>query len=147
MKLGGWVVMLTAMMIFLAFVGLGSTAMTDTLQTFGLNISSSTAQLQSMDVESSSFWSYLFGSIAGILTLLSLSAAVTIGLYVKTGDTNILILPIIITIGGYFIGTFWQVIKIVTDFNQWWMTSIIVVIFGALSIGFITSCLDYFVGR
>lgn len=146
MKLGAWLMMLTAMIMFLTFMGL-PTGLNSTLDSLGITIDDGTAQLQSADVESASFWNRLFNSTTGILVLLSLGGAVVIGLFARSYDTSLVILPFVIFVAGLFITTFWSVIKYVDTFNQWWMTSIIALIFSSLAIGFIMANVDYFAGR
>ena len=146
MKLGGWLVMLTALIMFLSLLGLPA-GLDGILGTVGINVNETTSELESADIESSNFWKELFGGTSGILITLGVTAAVTIGLYVKTGDTNILLLPFIVFVGALYVSTFWAIIKLVIDLNQPWLTSIIGLIFGALAVGFAMSCVDYFAGR
>jgi len=147
MKFGGWVVMLTVMIVFLTFIGL-PTGLTSIINSVGININSTSAELISADVESSSLWDKIFGSTNGIIVLLIASGgAIVIGLFAKGYDVSLVIAPLIILVGGLFIGTFWGIIKFVSTFNQWWMTSIIVLVFSGLGIGFAIACVDYFAGR
>jgi hypothetical protein len=148
MKLGGWCVMLTCMMVFLTLMGV-STTFNSQLSSLGMNVTNeSTGTTVIGDMEGSYFWDYIFGSGTGILvTLLTVGGVIGVGLYIVTKDTNLLVLPIIITIASLFIGTFWSVVSNIASYNQWWMTSIVGVIFAGLSIGFAMACLDYFRGN
>ena len=146
MRLGAWLVMLTAMILFLTFVGI-PTGLSPVLDTIGIEVNQTSLDVVSADIESSTFWDWLFDNSTGILVLLSLGGAVVIGLFAKSYDTSLIILPFIILVAGQFIVTFWAIIKLVITYEQWWMTSIITLIFGALAVGFIMSCVDYFAGR
>jgi len=146
MKLGGWLVMLTAMIIFLSLLGL-PTGLNSTLEQVGININQDTAQIESADIESSSLWERIFGSGIGILVILGGAAIVAIGLFARGYDPSLILIPFIVFVGGLYISTFWGIISYVATFNQTWMTSIIGLIFSTLAIGFIVSCVDYFGGR
>ncbi len=146
MKLGGFVMMLTGMMLVLTFVGF-PTAFTSTLDTLGFNINPETAEFVGMDVEGGGFFQKVFGSSGGVLILLGGAAIVTIGLFARGYDPSLIILPFIVFIASLFIGTFGIIIKYMAGLNQGWLTAIIVIIFGALSVKFIMSLVDYFAGR
>lgn len=145
MKLGAYLMMLVGMMIFLELVGI-STGIGQTLGVFGININSQNGQVTSADIENSSFWDTLFGN-AGILVLLAAGGAVIIGLFAKSYDTSLVILPFVIAVGGWFISTFWIIINYVVQLNETWMTSLVATIFGVLAIGFVMALVDYFSGR
>ena len=155
MRLGEWMVMLSVMIMFLSFIGV-PTGLNPTISTLGINISSNST-MTNADVESSGFWGYLFGESAftlfgvsfskGILISLVGTGVIIIGLFAKGYDTSLIILPLVVFIAGLFVGTFWAIISYVSTFHQWWMTSIITLIFGGLAIGFIMSCVNYFAGR
>lgn len=156
MKLGTWMVMLIVLIMFLSFMGV-PTGLNPIPEAFGIDINNTDSTLEGADVESSNFWSYLFDEepfellgvkfSKGILLSLVGTALVVIGLFAKGYDTSLVILPIVVFIAGLFISTFWGVISYVSTFSQWWMTSLITIIFGGLAVGFIMSCLDYYAGR
>lgn len=145
MKLGEFVVMLLTMMTIMEFAGI-PTGLSATLQNFGVVINTNTSQLISADIGNSSFWSSIFGS-TGFLVLLAGGAAVIVGLFAKSYDTSLVVLPLIVSTGTLFISTFWAVIKYVQVIGQDWMTAMVSVIFIAVGAGFIWSCVDYFAGR
>ena len=147
MKLGGWVVMLSAMIMFLTFMGL-PTGLDSILTSMGVTTNSTTSAVISADVEQSSIWGYIFGT-TGILVLIIGTGvgSVLIGLFGKGYDVSLVYAPFIVAIAGVFVSTFWGIIVYVKGFEQLWMTSIIALIFGVLGLGFAMSCLDYFGGR
>jgi len=144
MKFGGWIVMLTTMIIILSLVGV-TTTLSPLIESVGINIDN--GEVEIADMESSSFWDYLFGSLTGLLVSLGATATVSVGLYLYTKDNGLLVLPFIVWFGGIFVSSFWTIIQTVSELNVWWMTGITTVIFGALSVGYVFSCLDYFLGR
>jgi len=154
MKLGGWVIMLTTLLIILSLVGMNNTTGDTILDTVGINITN--GNLYSMDVESSSIWQTLFSEdeitiggasfSKGILVTL-LGGAIIVGLFSKGYDPSLVILPLVIFIAGLFISSFYSIVMMVNVEGIWWMTSIITVIFGGLVVGFIFACVDYFAGR
>lgn len=141
MKLTGWVVLISVMLMFLSLVGF-QTVFSPVLSKLNINIID--GNIASADSESSDLFDLLFNSTTGILVSLSALSAVIVGLYVTSRDNSVLALPFIIYIGGVFAVSFWSIITLVTE---GWMRNIVGLIFGGLSIGFITSCMDYFLGR
>lgn len=145
MKFGAWCVMITVMIMFCGMLGV-NTALVPLLKDVGLYFGDD-GDFQKADFQSSYMWSLLFGSVTGLLTTLAITGAVTVGLYLTSKDNAVLILPFLVWIGTLFVGSFWSMIIYVDALNQWWMTSLAVLIFGGLGIGFIFSALDYFLGR
>ena len=144
MNLGSWLVMLTAMMIVLEFFGM-PTGLSGVLSEFGININPVTSQLTA-DIENSTFFSWIFGN-AGILILISGGAAIIVGLFAKSYDISLVILPLVISVGTLFASTSWFIIKYAQSIGQDWITMLIATIFIPMGIGFIWSCVDYFAGR
>ena len=142
MKLGGWMIMLTAMMLFLSIVGI-PTGVSGILDKIGitLNVDDETVNA---DIESSTFWYYFMAALTAVA-----AGAIIVGFFAKGYDTSLIILPLVIWIAGAFIGTFWIIIQYTAQNSggQYWMTSIVTLIFSVLAIGFIMACMDYFAGR
>ena len=147
MRLGGWVVTLSAMIMFLTLMGL-PTGLDSIMTSIGVTTNSTTSEIVSVDVEQSTIWSKIFGT-TGILVLIIGTGvgSVLIGLFGKGYDVSLVYAPFLVAIAGIFVSTFWGIIIYVKGFEQLWMTSIIALIFGVLGLGFAMSCLDYFGGR
>lgn len=143
MKLGAFVMMLTAMIFFLSLIGI-PTGLTPVLSSVGINVNQNTGELNSVDIESG-FWNTIFNSQAVGLGALLLVGVISIGLFVTTREISLLILPVIIYIGGLFISTFKGVIDILPD-GSTWLTITIALIFASLGVGFVILCFDYFSG-
>ena len=159
MKLGAWVVMLSTMIMILLFLGININSnegdSNPVIESVGIDITNST--VQSADISNSGFWKSLFSeeavTIAGVaisggaLILLLGAGSVIVGLFAKGYDPSLVILPFVVIIAGIYVSVGWSTIQYVGNFNQWWMTSLITIIFGGLGIGFVFSCVDYFAGR
>jgi len=61
MKLGGWVVTLSAMIIFLSLLGL-PTGLNSILTSVGITISPTTSEVVTADIEQSTIWDSIFGT-------------------------------------------------------------------------------------
>ena len=88
MKLGGWVIMLTTMIMILSLIGV-STTLSPIIEAVGIYITD--GDVQTADMESSSLWAELFASASGLLVTLGAASIVTIGLYAATKDLASLI--------------------------------------------------------
>lgn len=157
MKLGGWLVMLSVMILFLSLIGLNIPGLNSINEQVGIRVDNSTSQVTSADIENSNIWTILFSNSAitifgvsfsagGILIAL-LAGSVAVGLFAKGYDPSLVLLPIVIFVAGLYASTFWAIISYVKGFSQTWITSIVAIIFSGLGIGFIFSCIDYFGGR
>jgi len=138
MKLGGWTIMLVVMIVFLSFIGI-DTSLSPLAETMGIYVNS-TGGVVKADIESSSMWN----ETSGILATLGVTSLIGIGLYVWTKDRKVTIVPLITWLAGIFLTSFWTIIFKVSELNVWWMTALTTLLFGALSIGYIFACLDYF---
>ena len=140
MKLGGWMITLTVMCLFLALIGLNIPGLSTITDAAGITINNESAQITDFNFQGSSIWQKLFG-LNGLLLLVSLGSVITAGLYVVTKDKSILILPFLVLVAGIYISTF---ISIVLYVETGWMKSLVGLIFGGLGVGFFMSILDYF---
>lgn len=145
MKLGGWLIMLTALIMIVAVMGM-NTGLNSTLAKLGVNVTS-TGTVVSADVESSTFWDKLFSSSGFLVAISGLGLIVTIGMFARGYDPSLILLPFVIFVAGLYIQTFYSLFNYTKNFNQWWLTSIIGIISTALAVGFIMASVDYFGGR
>lgn len=146
MKLGGWLVMLSAMVIFLTIMGI-PTGLTSIFNFMGLNISPITSSITSLDTESSTFWDYLFKDGVGILVLLGVAGTILIGLFGKGYDTSLVYAPFIVSMALIYIGLFASVFDYIKLIGVGWMTTLVGFVLALLGIGFLMACADYFGGR
>lgn len=146
MRFGGFVVTFVCMIMFLEFMGI-PTGASAILSSFGIEINPITGDLISADGESGSFFQKIFGENVGVLVILSIGGAVIVGLFAKSFDTSLVILPVIVFIGTLLSSTTWIIIKYTSGFGQAWATNIVAMIMVGMWIAFIMSCMDYFAGR
>ena len=146
MKLGEFCVVILVMIVFLEFVGI-PTGLSTIAQSYGIEINPATSQLTNADMGNSESYLYLFGTGIGVLVILATAGAVIVGLFAKTYDVSLIILPLVISTAGIFITTFWTIILYVQGFNQVWATNLITIIMGGIGVAFIWSCVNYFAGR
>jgi hypothetical protein len=144
MKFGKFVVLFVTMILFLEFVAI-PTGASVILSSFGIDINEN-YDLESADIGNSTFFNWVFGN-AGILITIGAVGAVIIGLFAKSYDTSLIILPLIVTIGGLFASTSWAVISYCMGLGIGWLTKIVSVVFIGLGIAFLMSCIDYFANR
>ena len=140
MKLGGWVVMLLVFCIVLNIVGISSIGST-ILSKFNIGIDDE-GTVTNANLSGSTLWI----AIIAALTVLG-AAGLIIGTFGKGYDPSLLLAPLIVTIGGIFIGTFFSTILFVRGLDQLWLTYITLIIFVGMAAGFIMACLNYFGGR
>ena len=147
MKLGGWIVMLVSLVLFVTIFGV-ETSISPILDKVGITINSSITTVEgiTMDPEGSTFWGWIFGT-GGFLVALGVGGLVAIGLFGKGYDPSLIYAGFLIPLAVLFISAFVGVVTYVNGFGQAWMTFITTFIFSALSVGFVMSCVSYFGGR
>ena len=147
MKLGGWIVMLVSLVLFVTLFGF-ETSVSPILEKVGISINSSITTVEgiTVDTEGSTFWSWMFGT-EGFLVALGVSGLVAIGLFGKGYDPSLVYAPFLVALSLAFISTFVGVITEVAKYGQVWMSLITSFIFGVLAVGFVFSAIGYFGGR
>ncbi len=148
MKLGGFIIMLVCMVMFLEFLAVPTGAGV-ILSSFGVEINPNTSKLDTADLESSTLWNKIFLENAGILFLVGAAGLALIGFFGRGYDTSLVILPIVLFVGTLMTSIFWTTIKYMqgTMNAPSWATNTITMIMIGLGIGFIMACVDYFAGR
>jgi len=147
MKLGGWIVMLVSLVLFVTIFGV-ETSISPILDKVGITINSSITTVEgiTMDPEGSTFWGWIFGT-GGFLVALGVGGLVAIGLFGKGYDPSLVYAPFLVALSLAFISTFVGVITEVAKYGQVWMSLITSFIFGVLAVGFVFSAIGYFGGR
>ena len=97
-----------------------------------------------VDISSGSMFEFLFGSL-GIL-LLTTGASVVVGFALQSKLENMIILPFITGILVSFIQTFISLMTYSAISFPTWVSMLILIIFGPLTVGFIISCVEFFRG-
>jgi len=141
-QLGKFTITFIVLILVLEFAGI-PTAASSVLSDFGITLNDN-SDILTADLESSSFFSYIFGSNLGILLTISTVGAAIIGFFARSYDTSLVVLPLIVFLGGLLAGTSWSVISYVNLIGASWLTKIVSIIFIGLGVGFIWACVDNF---
>ena len=140
MKLWNYMFTITGLSVILALAGLDIPILRDLFNAIGLTVSNS--GIETFAVEST-LWSKIFGT-GGILTAIGTTGAIGIGGFLYTKDKSFLIVPLIT--GVLFIWASVLVAIVLQKGGYEVFGTIISIIWIALTIGFIQSCIDYFMG-
>ena len=140
MKLWNYITIITGLSILMALAGLDVAGFTDLFKTIGLTVNSS--GIGHLAVQNT-LWSKIFGT-EGLLTLAGITSAVAIGTFVFNRDKAYIILPLITTVLVYWISVLISIINYLKDYPIFGV--IIALILIPLTVGFIQSAVDYFMG-
>lgn len=136
-QLAKYAIVFATLTLILELVGI-PTAASGFLSYFGIDWNAG-----EINTATSSIWNFLFVG-GGILVSLSAAGALLVGFFTKTFDRALVIIPFIILMAGYILQSFAAVMIYVSGIGADWLTKTVIVIFGALAIGFIMVCVDYF---
>lgn len=138
MKLWNYLVIFTGVAVFMALAGLPVAGFTTLFDTIGLTLSDT--GVKSFEIEST-LWTFIFGT-EGLLILLIGSGAVGIGTFLYTKDKSFLMIPIITGVFVYWISVLVSIINYTRDYPIWGVISAVIMI--PLTLGFIVSCVEWF---
>jgi len=143
MKLWNYIFILTGMSILFALAGLHVAGISKLLELIGVNIKNGVFSSVTIN---NTLWNKIFGG-KGLLVLTGAAGAIMIGTFVTNRDKSYAILPLItgvfVTWGSVLVSLIQQ--KAVGGANG--VFGMVVAIIGiALTIGFIQSSVDYFMG-
>lgn len=135
MRIFKYIFMMTGLILLLEFAGIptGAEALIDFV---GIATSGT-------GITTSDFWNAIFGS-SGIL--IGLAIGVTIGILTRAPPENFIILPLITGSLGFFASSFVSIMIYSIANYEIWVSSLIVLIFGPLTIGYLLSLVDFFRG-
>lgn len=139
MNLWNYITMVTGISLLLALAGVNVAGISELLRVIGVSIG--TTGITGFEFTSSELWNFIF-SDTGILSSVAATGAIGIGLYVYTKDKAYLVLPIITGVWIYWISAMASIIGQLKDTPVF--GTIIGVILIVLTIGFIQTCVDYF---
>lgn len=138
MKVWNYFIIFTTLFIFLEFVGF-SMGFGNILGYFGVQFSE--GQLVSADIANSNLYSFIFTTV-----LILSGGAVIIGLFSKSFEPSLVLLPVITTVFVKFANTAWVIIKYAQETGQAWLTGIVALIFIPLTLGYVVACVEWFRG-
>jgi hypothetical protein len=140
MKLWNYIFLLTGISVLFAFAGLEVAGMSELLRMIGLTTSSS--GIGTFGVENT-LWNKIFGT-AGLLIGVLSGGAIGIGTFIYTKDKAFLMLPLITGVTVYWGSV---IVSLVQQKGSYEVFGTVLAIVGiVLSVGFIQSCVDYFMG-
>jgi hypothetical protein len=140
MKLWNYIFLFTGISVLMALAGLQVAGISDLLNMVGSTASSS--GIGTFGVEST-FWDKLFGT-GGLLVSIISTGAIGVGLYIYTKDKAFLMVPVITGVTVYWGSV---IVSLVQQKGTYDIFGTILAIVGiVLSVGFVQSCVDYFMG-
>ena len=140
MKLWNYMFLLTGMSVLMAFSGMQVAGISELLKIIGVTTSS--LGISAFNVQNT-LWDKIFG-LNGILTSIGAAGAVGIGGYLYSKDKSFLMIPLVTGV-SFFWGS--VIVSLVQQKGNYGVFGIVLGIVGiALTVGFIQSCVDYFLG-
>jgi len=136
MKFGGWITMITGMILFLTFIGF-PTSFSLILNAIGLTDFTTGISLQ---------LSTVYVTILAAITAIAVGGVI-IGFFSKGYDTSQVIAPVIVILTGIYVPSFVLIINKVAGQEQVWLTAMVTILFATLGVGFVMSAMDYFGNR
>lgn len=144
MKLWNYIFILTGISVLFALAGMNVAGLSDLLKMIGVNIQGGILKSVSTN---NTLWNKIFGSKTGLLTLAGLSGAIIIGTFVTKRDKSFLIIPVITGVFVYWGSVLNSIIQLKAAGGAYGVFGVVLGIIGiALTVGFIQSCVDYFMG-
>ena len=140
MKLWNYMFLFTGISVLFAFSGMQVAGISELLKIIGVTTSS--IGISAFNVQNT-LWDKIFG-LDGILTSVKVAGAVGIGGYLYSKDKSFLMIPLITGV-SFFWGSL--IVSLVQQKGSYGVFGIVLGIVGiALTVGFIQSCVDYFLG-
>lgn len=142
MKLWNYIFIFTGISVVFALAGMEVAGISDLFRTIGLEISDG---ISTFSIENT-FWNKLF-STDGLLVAAISSGAVGIGAFLYTKDKSFLMVPLITSVTFYWGSVIASLVQQKAGGGAYGVFGTVLGIVGiALTVGFIQSCVDYFLG-
>lgn len=132
-----FVMFATVLMLLLEISGI-PTAFNPILQLIGLGTDNASVNV-------SSLYDILFNASSGIF-LAGAAVGIAISFFTRSTPENLLLLPLITGILAGFVGTFISVANYFLASGQSWLSMPILVIFGAITVGYLISLAEFLRG-
>lgn len=149
MKLWNWLTIMFGMMIFLYFMGFPLTGSKEILNDAGISINETNYQNSTIDVADSNWSRNLFDGTDALLFSLIGLGAVVIGIWGRTVDMKLILLPFMVTFVVKFIRVGHGLVTLVNTQGEdgaGWLIGIIVTVFGTLTAMAVISLVEWFGG-
>jgi len=140
MKLWNYIFLITGISVLMALAGIRVPGFTDLFRIMGLTVSSE--GIGDVVIQST-FWNFIFGT-GGLLVAAIVTGGIGVGTFIYTKDKSFLMIPVITEVLIYWISVLISIINYSKETPIFGI--LIALIFIPLSIGFIMSCVDYFLG-
>ena len=140
MKLWNYIFLLTGISVLMALAGLEVAGISDLLRVVG--VTTATSGISSFTVQNT-LWIKLFGT-KGLLEVLVGTSAASALAFVWTKDKAFLMVPLITSVTFYWGSVLVSLVQLEGQFEIF--GTVLAVIGIVLTIGFIQSCVDYFLG-
>ena len=140
MKLWNYIFLFTGISLLMALAGMNVPGVSELLKVIGVTISST--GISSFNVQNT-LWNKIFG-VGGLLTAIITSGAVGIGTFIYTKDKAFLMIPLITGVTFYWISVLVSLVQLKGSYEIF--GTIVAIIGIVLTVGFIQSCVDYFLG-
>lgn len=140
MKLWNYIFLFTGISVLMALAGMEVAGISDLLTIIGLTTTST--GIGTFAVENT-LWNQIFGT-GGLLISITAGSAIGIGTFIYTKDKSFLMIPIVTGVFFYWGSV---IVSLVQQKGGYEIFGTILGIIGiALTVGFIQSCVDYFMG-
>lgn len=135
MKIFNYTILMVVLILFLKFAGIpiGGQAF---LNAIGFDVAASS-------MKSATFYTGIFGA-AGIL--LAIGVGIAVGFLTKSKPENYIILPLIVGSLEFFVVALTSIIDYSLTNFAGWVSSIIILIFAPLVVGYVLSLVEFFRG-
>ena len=143
MKVWNYMAIMLTMMIFLYFLGFNPAGTKDTLGDIGIEVNETTGELVEGDVANSNWFNDLFNLTDGIIAIIGVGGAIIVGLYGKTFDWKLVLLPFFTVFVVKFVSFGWSVVQLADEI---WLQAIIATVFLPLSGMFLFSVIEWLGG-
>jgi len=149
MKLWNWMTIMFGMMIFLYFLGFPLNGSGEILNDAGVYINETNYQNSTVDVVNANWSKGLFDGVDGIFLALAGLGAVVIGIWGRTVDWKLVVLPFMLTFVAKFIRVGVGLVNLVNtsaEDGSGWLIAIIITVFGTLTAMAVISLVEWFAG-
>lgn len=136
MKIYNYMILLTGLILLFEMSGIPTGAQ-GILNIVGLGTGSA-------EITTSNLYLAIFGS-AGLFVV-GVAAGLIVGFFTRTSPENYIILPLITGTLAVFAGSFISIINYSLANHEIWISSIILLILGVLTMGYIISLVEFFRG-
>lgn len=146
MKVWNYMMIMLVLMVFLSFIGLPLTGSEELLNQTGIQINSTTGELDGGDIVSSDWYKQLFNKTNGLLLAAGLGTAVIVGLFTRSFEWKLVILAFFISFVVKFVLIGLSVVELAGTHGDSWLVAIIATIFLPITAMFIFSIVEWFGG-